>query len=94
MENFQVLYGVDDALPSDGAADRFVTADNVSDFAKVVSVQIGLLVYGVNAIGTANDTVIDTGPHDVAGTSIVPAADSRRKRRVFNTTIQLRNRSF
>lgn len=94
VENFQVLYGVDDALPSDGAADRFVTADNVSDFAKVVSVQIGLLVYGVNATGTVNDSEFDTGPHDVAGTSIVPAADSRRKRRAFNTTIQLRNRSF
>jgi len=94
VENFQVMYGVDDVLPSDGAADRFVTANNVSDFAKVVSVQIGLLVYGVNAAGTANDTEFDTDIHDVAGTSVVPAANSRRKRRVFNTTIQLRNRSF
>jgi len=94
VENFQVMYGVDDVLPSDGAADRFVTANNVSDFAKVVSVQIGLLVYGVNATGTANDTEFDSDIHDVAGTSVVPAVNSRRKRRVFNTTIQLRNRSF
>jgi type IV pilus assembly protein PilW len=97
VENFQVLYGVDDMPPppdNDGAADRYVTADNVGDFARVVSVQIGLLVYGVNATGTASDTGFDTDTHDVAGTSVVPAANSRRKRRVFNTTIQLRNRGI
>jgi len=96
VENFQVLYGVDD-VPldgGDGAADRFVTANNVGNFRRVVSVQIGLLVYGVNATGTANDTEFDTDTHDVAGTSVVPAPNSRRKRRVFNTTIQLRNRSL
>jgi len=97
VENFQVLYGVDDMPPppsNDGAADRYVTADNVGDFARVVSVQIGLLVYGVNATGTSIDTGFDTDIHDVAGTSIVPAANSKRKRRVFNTTIQLRNRGI
>ena len=94
VENFQVLYGVDDGLPADGAADRYVTANGVADFSKVVSVQIGLLVYGVNATGTANDTAFDTDTHNVAGTNIVPAVNSTRKRRVFNTTIQLRNRSF
>ncbi len=94
VENFQVLYGVDDVPPFDGAADNYVTADNVSNFARVVSVQIGLLVYGVNATGSANDIEFDLGPHDVAGTSVVPAVNSKRKRRVFNTTIQLRNRSF
>lgn len=94
VENFQVLYGVDDVAPPDGSPDRYVTANNVSDFAKVVSVEIGLLVYGVNATGTANDTIFDTDIHNVAGTNIVPAASSTRKRRVFNTVIQLRNRRF
>ena len=93
VENFQVLYGVDNGIPADGAADSYVTANNVANFAQVVSVQIGLLVYGVNATGTANDTALDTGTHDVAGTNIVAPGD-RRSRRVFNTTIQLRNRSF
>ena len=94
VENFQVLYGVDNGLPADGVADSYVTANNVANFAQVVSVQIGLLVYGVNASGTANDTAFDTDIHDVAGTLITPALNSTRKRRVFNTTIQLRNRSF
>jgi type IV pilus assembly protein PilW len=93
VENFQVLYGVDDVPPFDGTADNYVTANNVSNFARVVNIQIGLLVYGVNATGTVNNNEIDTDTHDVAGTSIVPAANSKRKRRVFNTTIQLRNRS-
>jgi type IV pilus assembly protein PilW len=94
VENFQVLYGVDDTPPFDGAADRYVTADNVSNFARVVSVQIGLLVYGVNASGSVVDLEFDTDTHDVAGTSVIPAPNSTRKRRVFNTTIQLRNRNF
>lgn len=94
VENFQVLYGVDNGISADGAADSYVTANNVANFAQVVSVQIGLLVYGVNATGTANDTAFDTDIHDVAGTLITPAVNSTRKRRVFNTTIQLRNRSF
>lgn len=94
VENFQVLYGVDDAPPFDGAADRYVTANNVSNFARVVSVQIGLLVYGVNTSGTRSDLEFDTDTHDVAGTSVIPEPNSARKRRVFNTTIQLRNRNF
>jgi len=94
VENFQVLYGVDGVPPFDGAADNYVTANNVSNFARVVSVQIGLLVYGVNATGTVSSDESDLNTHNVAGTSIVPAANSKRTRRVFNTTIQLRNRSF
>jgi Tfp pilus assembly protein PilW len=92
VENFQVLYGVDNA-PSDGIADQYVPASGVVNFAQVVSVQIGILVYGVNATGTATDDAIDTDVQIVAGTNIVPPPD-RRKRRAFNTTIQLRNRGF
>jgi type IV pilus assembly protein PilW len=92
VENFQVLYGVDDGT-SDSIADRYVPANGVSDFTRVVSVQIGILVYGVNATGTATGDAIDTDIQVVAGTNIVPPND-RRKRRAFNTTIQLRNRGF
>lgn len=94
VENFQVLYGVDNS-PEDGVPERYATANAVAiaDLPKIVSVQIGLLVYGVNATGTANDTEIDTGTYVVAGTNIVAPGD-RRSRRAFNTTVQLRNRSF
>ena len=92
VENFQVLYGVY-SVNSDGIADSYVTADNVVNFAQVVSVRIGILVYGVNATGSATDDAIDTVVQTVAGTNIAPPAD-RRKRLAFNTTIQLRNRGF
>lgn len=94
VENFQVLYGIDSA-PEDGVPERYTTANAVAiaDLSKIVSVQIGLLVYGVNATGTANDTEIDTGTYVVAGTNIGAPGD-RRSRRAFNTTVQLRNRSF
>lgn len=93
VENFQVLYGVDDLI-MDGIADRYVTANNVTDFSLVVSVRIGLLVHGTNATGSINDaTQNDTDIHSVAGTLIDPT-DDKLRRRVFNTTIQLRNRGF
>jgi len=93
VENFQVLYGVDNGATADGIADQYVPADLVTNFSQVVSVQIGILVYGVNATGSATDSAIDTQVQNVAGTNIVPPAD-RRKRHAFNTTIQLRNRGF
>lgn len=93
VENFQVLYGVDDVV-TDGIADRYVTANNVTDFSLVVSVRIGLLVHGTNATGSINDaTQNDTDIHNVAGTLIDPT-DDKLRRRVFNATIQLRNRGF
>lgn len=94
VENFQVLYGVDNGVPADGTPDQYVPASGVANFAQVVSVHIGLLVYGVNASGAANDMEFDTDTHVVAGTTLTPPANDRRKRRAFNTTIQLRNRSF
>jgi type IV pilus assembly protein PilW len=93
VENFQVLYGVDSGATADGIADQYVPANGVANFSQVVSVQIGILVYGVNATGSATDSAIDAQIQNVAGTSIVPPAD-RRKRHAFNTTIQLRNRGF
>ena len=92
VESFQVLYGVDDLI-SDGIADRYVTADNVTDFSLVVSVRIGLLVHGTNATGSSNDIALDKDTHNVAGTIIDPA-DDKLRRRVFTTTLQLRNRGF
>jgi type IV pilus assembly protein PilW len=92
VESLQVLYGVDD-LVSDGIADRYVTANNVTNFSLVVSLRIGLLVHGTNATGSSNDIALDKDTHNVAGTIIDPA-DDKLRRRVFSTTLQLRNRGF
>jgi hypothetical protein len=99
VESFQVLYGLDDQT-IDGIADRYVTANqvpaiinDVPGFSYVVSVRIGLLVHGSNATGSTNDIAVDTDTHNVAGTIIDPA-DDKLRRRVFSTTLQLRNRGF
>jgi type IV pilus assembly protein PilW len=95
VENLQVLYGVDDLNP-DGIADHYVTANQVTNWALVTSVRIGLLVHGTNATGSVNDaTTLDKNTYNVAGTIVDPnAADEKLRRRVFTTTIQLRNRGF
>jgi hypothetical protein len=84
---------VDDLNP-DGIADRYVTANQVSDFSLVTSVRIGLLVHGTNAAGPINnETTSDTNSYVVDETTIVPNPD-RLRRRVFSSTLQLRNRGF
>jgi type IV pilus assembly protein PilW len=94
VESLQVLYGVDD-VNIDGIADRYVTADNLdlASLPYVVSARISLLVHGTNASGTANDVALDTDTYNLAGTIFDPQND-RLKRRVFGTTIQLRNRGL
>ena len=82
VENMQVLYGED--TDSDDVANRYVTADNVVDFAKVASVRISLLLRTDDAIASAAQTYTYNGAN-------VTAADLRI-RRVFTTTIKLRNR--
>lgn len=91
VENIQILYGVDDTVPPDGTPERYLTAQGVPSFASVVSVRLGVLVDSVNATGSATDQAIDADTYNVTGTIIDPQND-RLKRRVFSTTIQLRNR--
>jgi type IV pilus assembly protein PilW len=95
VENLQVLYGVDDLNP-DGIADHYVTANQVTNWSLVTSVRIGLLVHGTNATGSVNDaTTLDKNTYNVAETIVDPnTADEKLRRRVFTTTIQLRNRGF
>jgi len=93
VENIQILYGMDDTTPPDGIPERYIAANNVSDFTRVVSIRIGVMVDSVNATGTVTDQAIDTDTYNVAGTTIDPQND-KLKRRVFATTIQLRNRGI
>jgi type IV pilus assembly protein PilW len=85
VENLQLLYGLD--TDGDGSADSFVTAESVNNPAQVISVQIGLLVSSPDRVGATSSA----GPFDVIGTSIV-ASDDKRLRRVYSTTVLLRNR--
>ncbi len=87
VENMQILYGMDD--DGDGIPNRFLSADNVPDFRKVVTVRIALLLRSIEerlnrAPAARSFTLLKT--------DVTTPAD-RYLRRVFDTAIQLRNGS-
>ena len=83
VEDMQILYGED--TDGDGSANVYVTADAVGNMANVVSVRISLLMR------TADNNLVGTPQtYNYDGSSIT--ATDKRIRRVFNSTIKLRNR--
>jgi type IV pilus assembly protein PilW len=93
VENIQILYGVDDTIPPDGLPERYVPANSVVNLTTAVSIRLGVLVNSVTTVGTVTDQALDADTYNVAGTTIDPQ-DDKLKRRVFTTTIQLRNRGI
>jgi len=93
VENIQIMYGLDTNTTFDGFANQYVQATSTTAWDKVVSVRIGVLMRTTGNV----DPVADTGTYilaastPAAGVTIDPV-DDKRRRRVFTTTIQLRNR--
>lgn len=85
VESLQLQYGED--LTGDGLANRYVNATTVSDWTRVVSVRIGLLMRSSEEV--VHDT--DTNTYSVLDVTVDPT-DDRRLRRNFTTTVKLRNR--
>ncbi len=89
VESMQILYGVD---PQDDGIDRvesYVRADQVASWDNVRSVRLALLLRS-----TETEAVSQEGrgaTFDLLGTAIDPPDDGRL-RRVFTTTVALRNR--
>jgi len=98
VEHMEVLYGENTTANSGTANIRYVTADNVTNWSNIISVQLGLLVATADYAGQSNDDQT----YNVAGTLIGPPNGNtaikhpgdRRIRAAFNTTIQLRNRNL
>ncbi|MDP2904120.1 MAG: PilW family protein [Methylovulum sp.] len=88
IENMQILYGVDTPLPTyDGSANYYVPINNVNVLGtdRIVSVRISLLA------ATPDDNVASQPlTYLYNGVPITPV--DRRVRRVFTSTISLRNR--
>jgi len=85
IESLQFQYGED--TTADGLANRYVNATNVTDFANVVGVRVGLL-----AESPEEATVeTDTNTYNVLDDVIDPT-DDRRLRRIFTSTVKLRNK--
>jgi type IV pilus assembly protein PilW len=83
VENMQVRYGLD--TDADDIVDSYSTADAVADWSQVVSVEIRLLLETQdNNLTTASQTYTYNG-------ATVTSPDSRL-RRVFTTTVGVRNR--
>ncbi len=79
IEDMQIMYG-------DGTT--FAAAVDVVNWENVNSVQIGLLVRTEDEMGVD----VDNRAYNVLNKT-VPAAGDRHRRKVFTTTIELRNRS-
>lgn len=91
IENMQVLYGED--TDGDQAPDDYRTADAVTDWTQVVSLQVALLAAGTQ------DRVADADPRtfDLLGEVVDPTDGGNvesdgRLRRVLSFTVALRNR--
>jgi type IV pilus assembly protein PilW len=93
VQQMQILYGEDTS--GDMIADTYVNAANVASWINVVSIRLALLFV------TADENFQiepDTKTHTLlggagAGGATVAAANDFHRRRVFTTTIQIRNRS-
>lgn len=83
IEQMQILYGVDS--DSDSIADRYLTADNVTNWNNVASVRISLLARTID-----NNIASQVLDYTYNGATTTPT--DRRMRRVFTSTIALRNR--
>ena len=88
VENLQILYG-EDTTNSDGVADVYSKADGVVDWNDVVSVRVAMLLRSVDEYGSD----VDTSSYSLLGETIDPP-DDRRRRRVFTSTVDIRNRSL
>jgi type IV pilus assembly protein PilW len=88
IDTMQARYGLD--TNADRQVDTWATADAIdaaNSWADVLSVEITLLARVPEEYGTEKDEVT----HNVGGTEFDPI-DDRRLRKVFSTTIGLRNR--
>ncbi|GMQ92440.1 MAG: PilW family protein [Gammaproteobacteria bacterium] len=86
VENMQVTYGIDTTSPGDGIVDQYITAAAVTDWSQVMSVRVELLVRAPSVEGY----YINRLSYPI-GDITVPAANDQFRRKIFTTTIQIRN---
>lgn len=89
IENMQILFGEDE--DNDGTPNRFRLAGNVGNWNNVLAARIGLLAQTLQPYGQGE---ITAQAHDVDGDGTIDNAanNDNRARRVFTTTVLLRNR--
>ena len=97
VESFQVLYGIDDrvlsgALNGELIAARYVRADQLLATHQVASIKIGLLIgTPVGGVGQASQQARNFMVLDKVLQAGVAPLDQPNLRRLFSTTIKIRN---
>jgi type IV pilus assembly protein PilW len=92
VDSLQVLYGRDTTPTADGLIDEYVTAEQVStafDWSRIVAVRMSLLLRSATPV--PNDVAIAASA-PVNDVSITFPTSSRFERRVFTTTVAIRNK--
>lgn len=84
VESMQVSYGED--TDNDTAVDSYGKADMVTDWSRVATLRVGLLVRTPHNV----DTELDRATYVFDGATLGPFND-HRQRRVFTSTVSLRN---
>lgn len=91
VENMQLRYGVDTSAPPDGVIDEdYKAADSVADWNTVVSVRMGLLLRSPDQADA--DAALPTSALVDEVSVAFPGGKPLYDRRVFTTTVALRNR--
>jgi type IV pilus assembly protein PilW len=88
VENLQILYGADTNTPTDGTPNYYVPAGTAGlNMAQVVSIRASLLLRTID-----NYVAAEPLAYTYNGTTTTPPSTDRRIRRVFNSTLAVRNR--
>jgi type IV pilus assembly protein PilW len=86
VEALQIQYGID--TNNDMFINRYVDADDVTDWNQVISITLAMLVRSAEE----NAKTVDEREYTLLDTTL-PAFDDRFQRSLFTTTVTLRNRT-
>jgi type IV pilus assembly protein PilW len=90
VDNLQLRFGRDTTLPDpDGTIDDYVTAQSVGDWSRVVTVRMSVVLRSASPL--ASD-VAGPASAPVNGVAVTYPTGSRYDRRVFTTTVAIRNK--
>ena len=90
IESMQIVYG-EDTAPTNGSADVYELPAAVTDWSRVVSIRIGLLARTPNETGQDIDGKTYSLLGDAGTSDDYDNTADKNQRRMFNSTIQVRN---
>ncbi len=96
VESMQILYGVNLDQDVRNTVDAYIPANLVTEFSKVISVRIGLLMQSVEdgSVPAPQAYTFDGVVYDGGGGGNGELPTDTKVRRVFTNTISLRNRAL